>query len=108
MSLYQCDNCGCMENTALSKGGDFGFMDFFQSDPEIIKQYKIKLGLTEDTPFGHYCSACSPSGDGQWHGKFERVYLPKGEFETGPNGNLRNKKTLDEDVRKFALEISSK
>ena len=108
MSLYQCDNCGCLENTALANGSNLGYINFFKSDPEVIKKYKQQLGLTEDEPFGNYCSACTPSGDGKWHNKFERIFLPKGEFETAPNGNLRHKKTLDEDVRKFALEIKSK
>lgn len=49
------------------------------------------------------CSACDP-GIGQWHGKFDRVFLPKGQFVTAPNGNLAHIETGEEDVRKFAIE----
>lgn len=77
MSLYQCEECGCMENTALS-----GFH---------WKQYK-KEPLT--------CSGC----DGVWHSQFDRIYLPKGMFITNHEGNLAHKETGDTNVRKYALE----
>ncbi|MGB3724971.1 MAG: hypothetical protein WA981_04330 [Glaciecola sp.] len=31
--------------------------------------------------------------NGEWHDKFERRYLPKGEFFTNGNGNLEHKET---------------
>lgn len=45
------------------------------------------------------CSACgpaqysdgTPTKFGKWHGRWERKFLPKGEYETGPDGNLRKK-----------------
>ncbi|MFH1409119.1 MAG: hypothetical protein ABIH34_04390 [Nanoarchaeota archaeon] len=103
MPLFQCDNCGCMENTALSDCSS-GYLRYI-GDAGLIAEYRQKLGLQEDEPFGSYCSACCPLGDGKWHGKFDRIYLPKGEFETACNGNLRHKRTLDENIEKFAIRI---
>jgi hypothetical protein len=96
-----------MENTALT----YCSHDFLKNmirDSIKISKYKKEIGLSESDPLGNYCSVCCPAGKKEWHGKFDRIYLPKGEFETAPNGNLRNKKTLDEDVRKYALKIESR
>jgi len=58
------------------------------------------------------CSACGPQkfSDGrpnekmgEWHGQFDRVYLPMGEFRTGKRGNLEHIATGSEDFRKFAI-----
>jgi len=35
------------------------------------------------------CSACDPSIR-EWHGEFDRLYLPKGEFCTNAQGNLEH------------------
>lgn len=85
MSLFQCEECGCCENTALC---DYHWR-------------KVK-GL----PL--LCSACdkaSEIGDpGEWHGKFERVFLPKGMFVTNREGNLAHKETGDTDFRKYQIQ----
>jgi len=80
-------------------------MKLFVDNPKDIAKYKKQLNLKDGEAFGNYCSACCPLGNGKWHGEFDRIYLPKGEFETAPNGNLRHKKTLDEDIEKFAIKI---
>ena len=107
MSLFQCDNCGTMDNTALSECGH-GQMKHLSDNFNLIEEYRIKFGLKPNEPFGLYCSECCPLGEQKWHGKFDRIYLPKGEFEIAPNGNLRRKNTLDEDVRKYAIKIEKK
>lgn len=102
MSLFQCEHCGCCENTALSCQG---FDDWFQEDFDW-SEHPDRKGLT-------LCSACgpskykdgSPSGFGEWHGEFERVYLPKGEFKTNRVGNLEHIKTGSENFRKYAIQI---
>ena len=56
-------------------------------------------------------SACGPtkyrSGEpteyGEWHGEFDRVFLPMGEFKTNQRGNLEHIETGSEDFRKFEL-----
>lgn len=78
MSLFQCSECGCCENTALCN--------------YHWRRYK-KLPDA--------CSACEP--DGKWHGEFERVFLPKGMFVTNRDGNLAHKQTGDTDFRKHAV-----
>jgi len=35
------------------------------------------------------CSACDPRIH-EWHGQFDRLYLPKGEFRTNAQGNLEH------------------
>ena len=100
MSLFQCENCGCCENTALSSQGFNGiFADFF--DWSYAPERKgMKL-----------CSACGPvkykdgepSEYGKWHGKFDRVFLPRGEFFTNGVGNLEHRETGSEDLQTFAI-----
>lgn len=82
MSIYQCDECGCAENTAL------GWYHCRTMKDLVDKKYFGKK----------LCSACGPThftgGDaiskmGKWHGKFERVFYPIGTMETDEHGNLR-------------------
>lgn len=99
MSLFQCEHCGCCENTALSWQGFRWPADFDWS------------GL-EDRRGKRLCSACGPSKSvegsdmetGKWHGEFPRVYLPMGMFRTARNGNLEHVETGDEDFRKYELK----
>lgn len=100
MSLFQCDNCGCCENTALSAQGFAPMKDLFDwSEIEELKGLKL-------------CSACgptryrdgAPTKFGVWHGAFPRMFLPKGMFVTNRVGNLSHKENGDDDVRKYAIE----
>lgn len=85
MSLFQCEHCGCKENTALSGQGCNGFAESFYDWTGLEERKGKKL-----------CSACAPprysdgtpSGLGKWHGEFERVFLPMGEYRTDRVGNL--------------------
>lgn len=96
MSLFQCDVCGCVENTNLSFCGfSTAFASLFNWDYAPERRGK-KL-----------CSACGPhlhsdgnkarhhNGDpyGVWHNRFERTYLPLGMFITDQVGNLVRKRT---------------
>ena len=84
MSIYQCDDCGCAENTACG---------WFHS------RNSKTLNKPEDVG-KKLCSACAttewPSGDakkdfdGTWHNKFKRTFLPHGEFFTNQQGNLQH------------------
>jgi len=104
MSLYQCEHCGCVENTALAAQGFKGSF----AKPFDWSNIPEREGLL-------LCSACGPSTFrdgkptefGQWHGEFERVYLPKGEFVTNAIGNLAHRETGDEDFMKYALRIEA-
>lgn len=85
MSLFQCQNCGCKENTALADQGCDGYAEEF-----------FDWAGLEDRKGKKLCSACappkysdgSPSGLGKWHGEFDRVFLPMGAYRTGRDGNL--------------------
>lgn len=123
MSLFQCDKCGCVENTACTNGYHCP-VSWLEERPEVYASYREILGLKPDEPYGKYCSACSPiwftkkgrygvgpnpdpkpgRDGGLWHGRFERRFLPKGEFETAPNGNLRKKSNHDENIDKYVLK----
>jgi len=99
MSLFQCENCGCCENTALSSQG-FSWPDIFDWSyaPE-------REGL-------RLCCACgpamyedgTPSGYGKWHNIFPRMYLPKGKFKTNRSGNLEHIETGSEDLRQYEIK----
>ncbi len=86
MSLFQCEKCGCVENTALSCQGFKSMADLFSW--KGIEEWKGK----------RLCSACGPTryhddqltNFGVWHGKFQRCYLPKGEFQTDRVGNIEH------------------
>ena len=83
MSLYQCEECGCVENTAC------GWYHYTKHNDPKYKGRKL-------------CSACSPTHfsdgsvnehGGKWHGLFERKFYPKGTLETDEKGNIRKKAT---------------
>ncbi len=105
MGLYQCDKCGCVDNTSVSKCS-VPEANYFIHGAQLT-ECRQKLGLKDDQKLGRYCSACCPL-QGKWHGQFDRIFLPPGEFETGPTGNLRHKKTHDEDFMKYAIRIIPK
>lgn len=93
MSLFQCENCGCCENTALSCQGFIGWPEniFDWSYAPELKGMKL-------------CSACGPthysdgeeSEYGKWHEVFTREYLPMGMFITNRAGNLEHKDNGDD------------
>lgn len=101
MSLFQCENCGCCENTALSSQGCNGYFEKLFDWSYAPERKGMRL-----------CSACaptqyrdgSPTKFGEWHNVFTRIFLPKGEFFTNKVGNLEHKETGSEDFRKYALE----
>lgn len=104
MSLFQCQVCGCRENTALSMQGFKGFAESYD-----WSYAPARKGLL-------LCSACGPtheasgelSGFGKWHDQFERVYLPLGMFKTNQRGNLAHAETGDEDYRAYAISEPGK
>jgi len=86
MSIYQCDDCGCVENTAL------GWYHCRNMEDLTVPE---KLGKK-------LCSVCGPTkypnGDpiedmGKWHGKFKRTFYKKGSLYTDEQGNVRDKET---------------
>ncbi|WP_372833082.1 hypothetical protein [Pontibacterium sp.] len=101
MSVFQCENCGCVENTALAVQGFKGWPEK-SFDWSYAPERKGKL----------LCSACGPvktrSGQatefGEWHDEFERTFLPLGQFKTNSRGNLEHIESGDTDYRKFAIE----
>jgi len=99
MSLYQCEHCGCCENTAL---GHYWCRDHDVYDwTNIEGRAGMKL-----------CSACAPSkfrdgtstGKGSWHDEFDRVFLPKGMFKTNARGTLEHIETGSEDFRSYEIK----
>lgn len=103
MSLFQCEQCGCCENTALAAYHS-------RHMPELFDWTGI-----EDREGKVLCSACGPTkySDGTateygtWHGRFDRVFLPPGMFGTAKDGNLEHLETGDQDFRKYEVPNGS-
>lgn len=106
MRLFQCDKCGCRENTALTNAAH-GLLNMIVSDDELTrKSYCLVVGIEPGSKLGNYCSACTPlwftrdgncgfgpnpfptKGAGLWHQQFARVFYPLGSVHTGRGGNL--------------------
>lgn len=107
MSLFQCENCGCVENTACADQG-FTLTECYDwSYDESLKGKTL-------------CRACGPAkrpnGDamncpawgryGVWHNQFKRTFLPMGMFKTASNGNLEHIETGSQDYQEYQLERS--
>jgi hypothetical protein len=85
VSIYQCEECGCAENTALGW--------YWYNEHKDPKYNKRKL-----------CSACGPEfySDGsstekcgKWHGRFKRKFYPIGSMVTDGHGNLITKEAAE-------------
>jgi hypothetical protein len=97
MGVFVCDNCDCVENTALGH--------FWSKDRLQLKGFPLGTAL---------CSECSPSewangerhGDdlappGKWHGKFPKVQWDgKREVMNRPNKAVANGKPKKEYPKK--------
>jgi len=81
MSLFQCEECGCVENTACCN-------------------YAYRVYCEKKKPL---CSICDPNIN-KWHGRFDRTFLPKGMFKTNQAGNLEHIENGDEDYHKYAID----
>lgn len=101
MSLFQCEACGCCENTALASQGFKGWAEEFFDWVYAPERKGLLL-----------CSVCGPtkyrdgkdSEFGKWHDQFDRTFLPMGEFKTNQRGNLEHTATGSEDFQSFAIE----
>lgn len=99
MSLFQCEACGCCENTALSSQGYTTLIDIFNWEGK--EEYKGKKLCSECGP--KYYTDGKPTGAGKWHGRFEKVLLPKGEFITNKEGNLEHKISGRTDIHNLSI-----
>lgn len=98
MSLFQCQVCGCVENTALAAQGFVNGMDKYFDWSYAPERKGLRL-----------CSVCGPSSYrdgktteyGKWHNRFPREFLPHGVFETNRVGNLSHIETGSEDYRPY-------
>lgn len=102
MSLFQCEQCGCAENTACACQGCKGYPETF-FDWTGFEDRKGKM----------LCSACaptkysdgSPTKFGEWHDEFPRIFLPMGMFKTNRNGNLEHVVTGSTNFKEYANGI---
>lgn len=104
MSLFQCENCGCVENTALSSQGFNGYFEKMFDWSYAPERRGKRL-----------CSACGPvkyidgtdTKYGKWHGLFSREYLPLNMFITDSVGNLAHKETGDDNYHGYVIKIEN-
>lgn len=100
MSVFQCENCGCAENTALSFQGFNGvFEDEFDWEYAPERRGKKLCSLCGPTLF----SDGTASDKGVWHNRFPYRLLPKGKFFTNSQGNLEHIETGETDYVKYTL-----
>lgn len=78
MSLFQCEKCGCCENTALG----YYWPTIISKEPKV-------------------CSECHT---GTWHNKFRKILLPLGMFITNKEGNLAHKETGDTELENYEVK----
>lgn len=76
---FQCDECGCMDNTASAKG------------------YWMRVSETKT----ELCTECE---SGKWHDEFRKIFLPKDMFITNREGNLEHKINGDTDFEKYEIK----
>lgn len=100
MSLFQCESCGCCENTSLTSQAYKGLDEYY--DWTYAPELRGKQLCSACSP-SHYIDGTRSSKGGGWHGKFDRVFLPKGEFFTNKKGNLEHKATGREDFYNFKI-----
>lgn len=101
MSIFQCERCGCAENTACGVGM------FYHAPSSFDWSYAPELEGKR------LCSACGPTllkgghptiTEGQWHGVFRRMFLPMGLFKADPQGNLAHIETGETSIEKYELK----
>lgn len=85
MSIFQCERCGCVDNTACGVGM------FYHAPSSFDWSYAPEREGMK------LCSACGPTHlkgghptitEGKWHDLFKRVFLPMGLYVTNQHGNL--------------------
>jgi len=83
MSIFQCDQCGCLENSALS--GTYHIRNAKDLMPKELLGKKL-------------CCVCGPEyypggtknpKTGKWHERFKRLFFPKNTLYTDGQGNVR-------------------
>lgn len=88
MSIFQCEKCGCLENTTRGL--------YHTRNMDLYSNYQ------EGTEKGmKLCACCAPlnysdgvkTEFGQWHGRFSRVFYKVNSLYTDGEGNVRNKDT---------------
>jgi len=106
MSLFQCDNCGCIEKTHLS------------SQAFCIAPHNYNWAYAPERKGKRLCSACGPvafvSGDptpsaGEWHKKFPRYALPINSCYTDDEGNVIHKPsglTVNQFIKQFPDQVT--
>lgn len=91
MSLFQCQNCGCADNTSLTYHGfNMWFVDDY--DWTGIEERKGKKLCSACGPLKFKSGALTEKG-GKWHNAFPRIFLPLGMFKTNSKGNLEHIET---------------
>lgn len=98
VSSFQCEVCGCVDNTAYGLYGT------------TIQRRSYDWSYAPERKDLNVCSACGPcrfvSGTtavkirndvncrGSWHGFWSRSFLPLGNYTTNHEGSLVNKETM--------------
>lgn len=76
MPIFQCQKCGCVENTALS--------GFWLRDMRFLRAKREGREVEKGPAL---CSACDPE-IGVWHGEFEQLAATSFGYILGEDGFL--------------------
>lgn len=79
MSLYQCQKCGAVENTALGH--------YHSRGTSWLPEKRALCSECGPTEF----SDGTPTEYGKWHGRFEKKCYPLDSLYTDSEGNVRRK-----------------
>ena len=79
MPIFQCQKCGCVENTALS--------GYWLRDMKVMRA-KREGQIVEKGPA--LCTACDPE-IGEWHGQFLQGAATSFGYQLGADGFLYGK-----------------
>ena len=88
MAIFQCDRCGCRDNSAC--GGTYNTK---RMNERLFEGVKNGEALCVACTPSQYKSGAPYNEGGKWHNIFDRLFLPKGEFATDSQGNLVHKET---------------
>lgn len=100
MSLFQCENCGCRENTACASQGFAMMTNLF--DWSYAPELKGKQLCSVCGPEFHKDGTRSRKGQG-WHNLFDQIFFPIGTMRTNSSGNLEHIETGDTDIDKYVV-----
>lgn len=100
MSLFQCEWCGCICNTAIDCPK---YRFSIPGGRQVAKKY-IGINLCSVDGPKYYLDG-TPTGYGKWHGVFPRKFFKKGSLKKTSDGGLVYKDGTPVNMKDGADEV---